>query len=471
MSRLVTTDNNCGKSFSSLGAEQSDYQNLIKIANTSLKDLTARNASLLVFPHDLGHFGDGIEEQHIFDICGNPEQLASVRLTTGNLMGFVGVDETQLKIASRFSKDDEHDHFLHYMLQKVFAINLLDLKYTIGKNGSLDLLIFLFPYLLKKALAQGLFRQYQTFARNDANIKGVVDVGQHIRRNIPFGGRIAYKSRERTFDNALTELIRHTIEAIKTKPFARALLSHDDETKKCVQEIIGATPSYNAFEREKIIAANDKGVQHPYFTAYRPLQKLCRAILRHKRIGFAESANKAYGILFDGAWLWEEYLATVLTPCGFTHPKNKSSTGGISVYKGNVRYPDFYLGKQIAHGAKDTEIERNFVLDAKYKHLDNHKPGSDEISGTFSRDDLHQLITYMYILPAKSGGLMYPYDKADKRNGAKIVASEPKTVFGHGGTICAYGVPIPVRETYSNFVQDMERVEEEMKGYNWGGEE
>ena len=464
MSHLSTTDNNCGVVFT---GEKSDYQNLIKIANTTIKDLTHDNSSLLVFPEVLDAFEDGIEDQHVFDLCGNPDELGKVKLTTGNLMGFIGIGNTQLRISSRFSQDDDNDFFMHYLLQRVFSINLFDYKYTSGANGELDLLIFSFPLLLKKALAQGLYKQYKTFNRNDADVKGVVDVNRHIQLNIPFGGKISYKSRERTFDNSLTELIRHTIEYIKTKPLGNEVLNCDLETKDCVQEIITATTSYNLRNREKIISENLVPINHPYYTAYKPLQKLCLAILRHKKIGYGYSKNKVYGILFDGAWLWEEYLATILKTCGFIHPRNKSGTGAISVYSGNPRYPDFYKGQQIKTKFSELDIVENFVLDAKYKHLDNHKPESDEFSGYFSRDDLHQLITYMYIMPAKNAGLIYPYDKDDKRNANELVASSPRTIFGYEGTVRTYGVPIPVKESYSDFVDCMKSLETKIKAFAW----
>lgn len=468
MANLSTTDNNCGVAFtdlkadSGIGAEKSDYQNLIKIANTTVKDLTHNNSSLLVFPEVLGSFEDGIEEQHVFDLSGNPEELESVKLSTGNLMGFIGIGDSQLKINSRFSEDDGNDHFMHYLLQKVFSINLFDFKYSSDSNGELDLLMFSFPLLLKKALAQGLYKQYQTFNRNDENVKGVIDVNRHIKQNIPFNGKVAYKSRERTFDNSLTELIRHTIEYIKTKSFGKEVLNCDLETKECIQEITAATISYNLRNREKVISENLKPINHPYYTAYKPLQKLCLAILRHKKIGYGNSKKKVYGILFDGAWLWEEYLATVLKKSGFVHPKNKSGTGAISVYIGNPRYPDFYKGKQISKWSPECNISGNLVLDAKYKHLDNRKSGSDEIRASFSRDDLHQLITYMHIMPAQKAGLIYPYDKDDRRNSGEIIFSDEKSIFGYGGLISTYGVPIPIKDKYPDFVNYMSLIENEI---------
>lgn len=449
---LCTTDNNCGVAFDKLGADgkkptKSDYANLSKITNTPLAELVKNNPSLLVFPQILGAHDDGIEEQEIFNLHGNPEKLEDVKLKTGNLMGFVGIGDTQLKISSRFAKDDERDFFLHYMLEKVFSINLFDYKYT-SESGRLDLLMFSFPPLLKKALAQGIFRQYQTFARNDANVKGVIDVSRHIKQNALFSGKIAYNSHERSFDNAVTELIRHAIEAIKTKPFGKQLLSSGIETKKCVQEIIEATQNYNFHEREKVISQNLKPITHPYYTAYKPLQKLCLAILRHKKIGFGNAKNKAYGILFDGAWLWEEYLWTILKSKNFLHPQNKKHAGGIKMFENDIDensfdknhrriYPDFYKPNE-------------YILDAKYKRLQNG----------VAREDLYQIVTYMHTMKIDHGGFLYPIPQTDFENGNDN--KKNYKLAGYGGTISTIGFPIPKSESFGEFAEKMEGEEKKL---------
>ncbi len=456
---LCTTDNNCGISFNKLETDgkestKSDYDNLSKIANTPLSELVKNNPSLLIFPKVLGVYDDGIEDEEIFNLHGNPEKLEDVNLKTGNLMGFVGIGDTQLKISSRFAKDDEHDFFLHYMLEKVFSINLFDFENQISKDGALDLLMFSFPPLLKKALSKGIFRQYQTFARNDANVKGVLDVSRHIKQNIPFCGKISYNSRERTFDNAVTELIRHTIEAIKTKSFGNAVLNCDSETKKCVQEILESTPNYDIHNREKVIAQNLKPITHPYFIAYKPLQKLCLAILRHKKIGFGNEKNKAYGILFDGAWLWEEYLATILVSNGFKHPRNKESRGGIRMFSNesdennfdrNYRriYPDFYKSDEC-------------IFDAKYKRLQNG----------VSREDLYQIVTYMHTMRINKGGFLYPKEVYPMLESAQVFKNK-YSLAGYGGAVAIYGVPISVKRTYREFVEFMKEIEDVIRKYDW----
>ena len=386
------TDNTPWIDIREVGFNLEDIDNLQRIANVPIEDLRLEhNPNLLVFPRDLGVYGDEISESEIIRLHGN-------QISTGNIMGFVGCKGTELSIKSRFAKNDPNDYFLHYLLQQVFAINLFDLKHSTTKEAVFDFLLYLFPYFLKLALRQGVFRKYERREYNDSRVKGVIDTSRHIRYNIPFNGNVAYQCREYVYDNEITELIRHTIEFIKTKPQGAFVLENDLDTKNAVKAILGVTPSYSARERQTVISQNLKPVRHPYFDAYPKLQKLCIQILRHESIKYGDSKDDVYGVLFDGAWLWEEYLNKQLTKLGFKHPQNKLHRGGIRMFKddnqelnfdSNKRrlYPDFY--------------KENFIVDAKYKHLNSN----------LCREDLYQVVTYMYCTRSLYGAYVYPAEK------------------------------------------------------------
>ena len=112
--------------------------------------------------------------------------------------------------------------------------------------------------------------------------------------------------------------------------------------------------------------------------------------MRHEEIKYGREEDKIYGILFDGAYLWEEYIWTILKDLNFKHPRNKEKTDGINLLdnKWSV-YPDFY------------NYDKKIVLDTKYKMLNKD---NDKIDGS----DKHQIISYVYTLGAKKGGFVYP---------------------------------------------------------------
>ena len=390
--------------------DEHHLNNLQKIAEKPIGQLSLEDhPNLLIFPQNLEEYGDKIGKQYVFEVKEG-------RLCTKNIMGFIGYRDTKVRIHSRFAQGDD-DYFLHYMLQKVFSINLFDLKYHTDDESIFDFLIYLFPAFLKRAMRQGLYKEYQTREYNDANIRGRIDVARHIRENIPFAGKVAYSTREYAYDNHVTQLIRHTIEFIANHQYGGSILQNDDLTKDAVSLIREATPTYSQNECRKVVNQNLRPLSHPYFSEYRHLQRLCVQILRYEEIKYGRNDDEIYGVLFDGAWLWEEYLNTLLRDCGYIHPQNKVYSGRIHLFTDRTgpRYPDFY---------KD-----DIVLDAKYKRYADMK--LQHIDG----DDLHQVITYMYIMAANHGGFIVPWQYNHEENKSQL-----KTLKGYGGRMNIYGI-------------------------------
>ena len=411
---------------------------------------------LWVFPHSFSELQDDIgdlsiltlrEAQYADGVC------VSVKACTGNLMGFVGLNETSVSIHSRFTHKKENgevdpsspDYLLYYMLQKVFSFNVFSLEHASSRDDKvLDFLLFLFPYMLKKVMSQGLYKEYKRYQHDDDRVKGAIDVNRFIRRDIPFRGNISYTTGEYSYDNTVTQLIRHTIEYIKHHPFGNAVLNNDFETTEYVRQIVEATPSYSMRERLRVLNANRRPKIHPYFTKYRELQLLCVHILRHESLKYGAEKDRIHGVLFDGAWLWEEYLNTIVKNMGFKHPRNKLQLGGFRMFKAqnedeqisrNSRklYPDFY---------KD-----NFILDAKYKHLNRG----------IGREDLYQVVTYMYCSTAGNGGYVYPDEGANAYSRFQL--------NGYQGYIHLFPVTVPQNsKNLNDFIQAMKHSENKLKG-------
>ena len=411
-------------------------ENLSYFLNKSIHELI-KEEDLLIFPHSLVDSNDKIGDQSI----GTLQIVNGIhKIQTGNIMGFVGKADTQLHISSRFGTEKD-DFFLYYMLCQVNSINVFDLPYSQGNITALDLLMLLFPYYLSNALQQGLYKEYRIFHHNDSNVRGVIDINRHIQRNVPFQGNVAYRERVKSDDNALTQLIRHTIEYISKHPIGMALLHCNADVRSQVLQIIEATPTYSQKDRIKIISDNLRPKVHPYYSEYRPLQQLCLQILHQEDISMGKNSEHTYGILFDGAWLWEEYLSSILSKEGFVHPQNKSKKGSISLFVDNSgkRYPDLY------------HAESKIVLDAKYKCLESASKVSD-----VDRDDIHQVISYMHVLPSNMGGLLYP-SKAEPP-----VTLIQSTLKGYGGTMTLFPVHIPAVENWNDFLHQIKIVENKL---------
>ena len=398
-----------------------EYPKISQVLLDRTLDNLSQEDNIFIFPNDLKNSPDLDKDQKILETVNQ-------KIKTGNVIGFLGCGQERLTISSRFSSKSD-DYFLHYLFQKVLNINLTSLDVGLSYEDRLyQLLIYLFPKYLEGAMRKGLYKEYQRFSHNDSHIKGVIDVRNHLKKNLPFTGNIAYTTREFTFDNPIMQLIRHTIEYIKNqKSLGRGII---DSNRENITEIIRVTPSYKLADRAKIIRRNQTNpLRHAYFREYRKLQELCLMILNREKHGLGYQEQKIHGILFDVAWLWEEYVHTLL-PKEFIHPRNKDKTDGISVFSNRERkvYPDFY------------DRERKIVLDAKYKKLELTEKG-------INRDDLFQLISYAYILQAEKAGLIFPsIDQA--------VSSEIGKVEGYGVFLKKWSIQIPQKtSSYSEFYE------------------
>lgn len=138
-------------------------------------------------------------------------------------------------------------------------------------------------------------------------------------------------------------------------------------------------------------------------------------------------------------------MNTILKDLDFKHPRNKESRGGIRMFekpddenffdKNSRRlYPDFW--------------KENFILDAKYKRLDNG----------VGREDLYQVVTYMHCMKADNGGFVYPVETESK--------TEKYGLAGYGGTMRLIGLQVQYQcGSYTDYVAAMKGVESNLLEY------
>ena len=416
----------------------SDIDNVTgKVADKTLEQL--EREGIFVFPEIIKNAEDITKEQMIL-------QSVNDSYRSGNVMGFLGYGNERLVIESRFCRSN-NDYFFQYMLDKVLDFpNIINLETDADQENRLfNTLIFLFPYYLKAAMRKGIFKTYIRYKYNDANVKGYIDVARHIAKNTPFTGKVAYSQREYSCDNLLMELVRHTIEFIKKKPYGKNLLVGVKDEVKLVTDV---TQKYEQYNKQKVIDMNKKNtIRHAYYRECRALQRLCLLILEHQKHSIGSGERRIYGILFDGAWLWEEYVNSLIEDI-FYHPMNKAGKGAQRLFTGNIGliYPDFI--------SRSKEIP--IIADAKYKPIDN-----------IGNKDYLQVLAYMFRFDAKKGYYLYP--DAEKADDLCLQLNKGSTYEGNvepRKDVCVikHGLKIPADAAdYKTFVTKMHMCEKEFR--------
>ena len=168
-------------------------------------------------------------------------------------------------------------------------------------------------------------------------------------------------------------------------------------------------------------------------------------ILRHQKHQIGSGSRQIYGILFDGAWLWEEYINSLIEDM-FYHPMNKGGKGAQRLFDGNVGliYPDFI--------SRNSELR--MIADAKYKPIDN-----------IGNRDYLQVLAYMFRFDAKTGFYLYP--EAGTSDDLKLRMNRGSTYESNVSprddiSITKHGLKIPVdAQDYDGFVNKMKSSEHE----------
>jgi 5-methylcytosine-specific restriction endonuclease McrBC regulatory subunit McrC len=407
------------------------------LANKSISTLDKEK--FIIFPYQLNESKDLDDESMIF-------QSRNGKTWTCNIVGILSDSKDELQINSRFcNKKNHEDYFLRYMIQTVLNYNIVNSDLNSSMDFSYyDLLVFLFPYYLNEAMHKGLYKEYVQKEYNDINIKGIIDIAKQVKNNTPFVGNVAYRTREFSYDNNLTQLIRHTIEKIQVE--YDFLLSSNDDIIENIRVIKNTTNNYSRLNRFGILQNNILNpVKHGYFEEYSLLQRLCIQILSDQKSGFGLENNHLHGIIIDVAWLWEEYIWKITKWKHYGRNNDLLTMQLFNQQNGTHRYPDF--------------VVNNIPVDTKYKkRLD-------------TRNDYNQLTTYIHIMnkdlnPKIKGGFLQPIsDKEIIKHGYQKLGM----LNGLGGELFSYKFFIPQdSENYLDFTNQIHKVEEALKNTIFG---
>ncbi|WP_440970062.1 5-methylcytosine restriction system specificity protein McrC [Peribacillus frigoritolerans] len=411
------------------------------IINIPLKELIGKNSGLVIYPNKVRK-----ETLDQFVIKGYYQNLDNMNIQTSNLIGVISVPVGEgcsqtIYIGSRFD-NNEKQPFLIYLLSKVFGGLFIDWKTNNSQNDFFDiLLILMFFDLLKKQARKGFPRFYISRHNNNYNLRGKLNLNEHIKLNVPFLGKVAYETREHSYDNNLMWLIRYTFERIKLKH--RHLWEQTIGTDKSLRDISSfieqVTPTYSPELFYRRFSEMNKPVSHPLYKDLEIIRKICLQIIRDEGLNiYGDTSKEVYGILFDVAWLWEVFLGNIIKEIK-DRPFEHLIPGeqGIKVFKVEKSinfYPDFI------------SFERKTVLDAKYKFWRENK----------DYDDIHQLLAYMFISGSNRGGVIFPSKSPSTYENEKFSLNTP---YGFNEFVkISFSVPKTEEDEFIELMRKEEKV-------------
>ncbi len=319
-------------------------------------------------------------------------------------------------IHSRFDGESNKNYFLRYALEKTDLIPwkiLTDMDVSASPGSMFKALLGqLFLRQLKEAYAIGVYREYRSFEYNDARPRGRLDIARHIRLNPLQNGKVAYSTREFTTDNPINHLILAAYGCLlarsETKETIRKTLEKDKSLRRPLEELGWSLGSeeITAANLKRILNQTERTIAHPLHRRYEVVRRTARMILKNLGLELFENAGeKVGGVLIPMDRLWELFLEkTVFQNMEKEAQKeipvilDKEKKTAKRIFK-----PDFILRKE----------KNSIVLDAKYrKAWEDAYTKVDDKWDTYVRNDVFQVMSYMFVEKAKTGGILFPLSES-----------------------------------------------------------
>lgn len=377
---------------------------------------------------------------------------------TKKYAGILYYDGKLIIIHSRFDGESDKNYFLRYALEKTDLVPwkiLADMDVSMSPGSMFRALLGqIFLRQLQEAYAVGVYREYRSFEYNDARPKGRLDIARHIRLNPMENGKVAYSTREYTTDNPMNHLILAAYGCLlarsETKKTTQKFLEKNKSLRRPLEELGWSLGSeeITAANLKRILHQTERAIAHPLHRKYENVRRTARMILKNYGLELFENAGKKVGgVLIPMDRLWELFLEKAVFPCvtdvstsaqekiPVILEKGKENAKGKRIFK-----PDFILKKVEEKDGQKVEVKT--VLDAKYRKAWSDAYTKDDWRESV-RNDVFQVMSYMFVTKAKIGGILFP----QRRAGAEDKGENKEYKICAGMSEEFRIIPVPIADT------------------------
>lgn len=250
------------------------------------------------------------------------------------------------------------------------------------KNSSEWLLVFLWKSAFHQALRRAhIPKEYRAIKTNNSVFKGRLDVARQIKENITNQTKFCCIDSPQTRDIIINRTIRYAIKLLRR-----------NQPKLLGTDINGYDERLSSFGvKDCIVNVREiDGIRYTKMSeSYRRLMQISKSLIKHYGASSDKNTSDQPSFFIDISEIWENYLFAIIKKYlkGY-EVMNPNETGGYYLFPDGGRSirPDLII-------KKDNNIIA--IIDAKYKkYKEIGKTAQHE--GAVSRDDLYQMITYLY---------------------------------------------------------------------------
>lgn len=304
-----------------------------------------------------------------------------------NYVGIIQVDNLTIEILPKVDSESNSSYWRDFLMnmlvvcKKVKAYNKEDA--LVGKKSFhlFDIYMNMFLNELDLLIRQGIFKEYRLHTSNLMALKGKLEIGKQISKNLVHKERFFTTHQTYDSDTLIHQILKKALEIIRIMASQDYIKSKSNRLSLNFPDLKANHITAQSFER---LTLNRKT------KSYSKALELAKVIIGNYSPQISSGKNKMLALLFNMDHLWEEYLFETL--------KKYQLDYGYSVERKSkplFTSGTYFLQPDIILKIKD----QIFILDAKWKQPRN---------GHSSQADLRQVYTYCKYWNAQKGVLVYP---------------------------------------------------------------
>ena len=411
--------------------KNSTFQILSKVTVLETSSFPENSISFISTHKDIDKSHQRLDQDKFILLCKLIDEN-KICIKTGNYVGVFIYGGIKFEITSRFN-----NIFLQRMLsfaQDIYINENLSYAEITKKTDIFKYVIAqLFIRHLEKAYLNGLPKKYYYNHNRDKYFRGVLDINNYLRKDIPFLGQISFVSREQNFVYIIATIINKAI-TILSNDFSIDISNRIQRIRQDLKKYVIKTKISTL---DLTIARNDKALQNNIYKKYLDVLNYAKIIIFNYNIleSLNEKSLSSMGYLINIAELFEIYIIKLLNKeihnwtTHFPSPK-------IELYQNT-----FFARKIIPDivMVKNNDTLKVVVFDTKYKSM-NFIGRTQFGMGDVDRSDFFQIHTYMSYYKEKSGydliagGLIYPiignlYNRKDDDHCSNYLGDNSKVKF------------------------------------------
>lgn len=303
-------------------------------------------------------------------------------------VGVIQIGKTTIEVLPKSGKENNKDIWQGVLLDMLKTCHLLTAKNTgtaqlrLKSNSLLHLYFELFLNEVEILIQRGLIKKYRREDQQSKSLKGPIQFAKHLSKNTIH--------KERFFINHSLYDNNHLIHQILSETLD--VIAHFVSEPIVIDKLNIVKSLFPETKRLKVNASHFKKI--PLSRKHIPYEKsllIAELLLLNYRPDIRSGSKDLIALMFDMNRLWEEYILQSLKNSGNKDFIVRGQKQKV-FWNRKVIKPDIVLESR-------NNSEEYFIIDTKWKVINDGKPGDD---------DLKQMFAYNYRWNCNHSMLLYP---------------------------------------------------------------